>query len=236
MYKGIFIHVPKAAGTSMMDAFEPHQEDGVITEKTSFLKNPLLPLPLNLMFDFKISRAEVMRAVIGSYAWEKSFKCCFVRNPWDRYVSNWHWLTRRGQRRGWADRGWKGKDGEITFEDFVDQIGAAYEMPIQGYQHDKWHMRNQLEHITHRNGNILVDYVGRVENIEKDFAYVCKEMGLETLELPHTNHVGFHEGKARSPEPHYSTHYTPKLVDIVRERSAADIEAFGYEFEEADNV
>lgn len=233
MYKGIFVHVPKAAGTSMMIAFEPHQEDGLITEKTSFLKNPILPLPLNLMFDFKVSRTQVMRGVVGSYAWDHTFKFCFVRNPWDRYVSNWHWLTRTGQRTGWTDRGWKGKDGEITFEDFVHQIGAAYEMPIRGYQHDKWHMRNQIEHITDPSGKIMVDYVGRVENVEKDFAYVCEKMGYSQLELPHINYAGYHAGEKNTPQPHYSIHYTPQLRDLVAQRSAVDIEAFNYEFEEA---
>jgi|TARA_Y100000310_G_scaffold273765_1_gene289433 hypothetical protein len=231
MYKGIFIHVPKAAGTSMLEAFEPYKEDGLITDHSSCLKRPLLPLPINAMFDFKISSAALIRGALGAYAWKRTFKFCFVRNPWDRYVSNWHWLTRTGQRTGWTDRGWRGNDGEITFEDFVHQIGAAYEMPIQGYQHDKWHVRNQIEHMADQTGNIMVDYVGRVENIEKDFAHVCNEIGYPDLELPHTNHVGFYEGKERKKEPHYSTHYTPELVEIVRERSKADIEAFDYTFE-----
>jgi len=234
MYKGIFIHVPKAAGTSMMTAFEPYQESGLITEKTSMIKNPILPLPLFAMFDFKISRAQIMRHVVGSHAWNNTFKFCFVRNPWDRYVSNWHWLTRTGQRTGWADRGWQGQDGEISFEDFVRQIGAAYEMPISGYQHDKWHMRNQIEHISDQSGALMVDFVGRVENIQKDFQFVCDKIGVGELELPHQNHVGYHQGKTRTPEPLYTSHYTPDLVEIVRERSQADIEAFGYEFEKVD--
>ena len=232
MYKGIFIHVPKAAGTSMMTAFEPHQEDDLVTEKSSFMKNPILPLPLFHMFNFRVSRAEVMRNVVGKYRWDNTFKFCFVRNPWDRYVSNWHWLTRSGQRTGWADRGWKGSDGEISFADFVHQIGAAYDMPTEGYQHDKWHVRNQIEHITDRNGQLMMDFVGRVENIEKDFAHACKEIGHPEIELPHLNHVGYHDGDERVEEEHYSVHYTPDLVEIVAERSRADIEAFNYKFED----
>jgi chondroitin 4-sulfotransferase 11 len=233
MYKGIFIHVPKAAGTSMMTAFEPYQESSLVTEKTSFMKNPILPLPLLHMFHFRVSRAEVMRSVVGKYRWDSTFKFCFVRNPWDRYVSNWHWLTRTGQRTGWADRGWKGADGEISFADFVHQIGAAYNMPSEGYQHDKWHVRNQIEHITDGEGNLMMDFVGRVENIEKDFRHVCKEIGHPEIELPHLNHVGYHAGGERVEEEHYSTHYTPELVALVADRARADIEAFGYEFEDA---
>jgi hypothetical protein len=236
MYKGIFIHVPKAAGTSMMNAFEPHQENGLITEKTSFVKNPRVPLPLHAMFDFQVSRAEVIRSVVGSYAWDKTFKFCFVRNPWDRYVSNWHWLTRTGQRTGWAARGWKGQDGEITFKDFVHQIEAAYDIPTQGYQHDKWHMRNQIEHIVDLKGNIMMDFVGRVENLDEDFSYVCEKIGYKDLNLPHMNHVGYHSGEKLTTRPHYSTHYTPELIAMVAERSKADIDLFNYTFEGAPNV
>tara|TARA_B100001123_G_C15083541_1_gene936690 strand:- start:301 stop:1011 length:711 start_codon:yes stop_codon:yes gene_type:complete len=232
MYKGIFIHVPKAAGTSMMTAFEPYQEEGLITEKTSFLQHPMLPLPLLAMFNFDISRAEVMKSVIGSVRWDETFKFCFVRNPWDRYISNWHWLTRTGQRTGWVDRGWQGEDGNVSFHDFVHQIGACYDMPINQYQHDKWHMRNQIEHISDRSGTLMVDFVGRVENIVEDFAYACQEMGVPDIELPHLNHVGYHAGEDIKPEPHYSTYYTSELRDIVASRCKADIEAFGYTYEE----
>lgn len=232
MYKGIFVHVPKAAGTSMIDAFEPHQENGLVTENTSFLKRPVLPLPLIQMFNFEISRTEVMKSVIGSYAWDNTFKFCFVRNPWSRYVSNWHWLTRTGQRTGWADRGWKGVDGEITFEDFVHQVGDVYDRPVRRYQHDKWHMRNQIEHISDNQGNLMVDFIGRVENVEEDFATACNKVGLPDVTLPHLNHVGYHQGQDRTPQPHYSAHYTPELVELVRQRAKADIEAFEYEFED----
>ena len=233
MYKGIFIHVPKAAGTSMMQAFEPYQEDGLVTEKTSFIKNTVVPLPMLQMFNFDVSRAEVIRSVVGSYAWDRTFKFCFVRNPWARYVSNWYWLTSPGQRTGWAARGWKGNDGEITFEDFVHQVGAAYDMPISGYQHDKWHIRNQVEHIRDRNGNLMMDFVGRVENIVEDFAHVCKESGYPEITLPHLNHIGYYAGDEREEEEHYSVHYTPELVEIVAQRSWEDIEAFNYVFESA---
>ena len=231
MYKGIFVHVPKAAGTSMMQAFEPYQEKGLVTEKTSFIKHTVVPLPMLAMFNFDISRAELIRSVVGSYSWDRTFKFCFVRNPWARYVSNYHWLTRTGQRTGWADRGWKGTDGAVSFADFVHQVGAAYDMPIRGYQHDKWHIRNQIEHIVDRNGHIMMDFVGRVENIEEDFAHACKEVGLPQVTLPHLNHVGYHEGQTRAPEPHYSSYYTPELVQIVTERCRADIDAFDYSFE-----
>ena len=233
MYKGLFIHVPKAAGTSMMAAFEPYQESGLVTEKSSFMKNTVVPLPFYHMFDFQVSRAEVMKSVLGSYAWNKTFTFAFVRNPWDRYISNWHWLTRTGQRTGWADRGWEGKDGEITFESFVHQVGKAYDMPITGYQHDKWHIRNQIEHLTNRQGDVMVDFVGRLENLDKDFAHVCEKIGHPEIELPHLNHVESFTGGEFTPEPHYSTYYTEELRDIVAERARADIEYFGYEFEEA---
>ena len=232
MHKGLFIHIPKAAGTSMMAAFEPYQEDGLVTEKTSWMHIPKLPLPFIQMFDFQISRAEVMATVLGRYAWERTFKFCFVRNPWDRYVSNWHWLTRAGQRTSWNARGWEGTAGEISFESFVKQVGACYDKMYGKYQHDKWHLRNQADHITNQNGELMVDFVGRLENLDADFAYVCERIGHPEIELPHLNHIQSFTGEELAPEPHYSTFYTPELVDIVAERAKDDIDLFGYQFEQ----
>jgi len=232
VYKGLFIHIPKAAGTSMMAAFEPYQEDGLVTEKTSWMHIPKLPLPFIEMFDFEISRAQVMASVVGKYKWERTFKFCFVRNPWDRYVSNWHWLTRAGQRTCWNARGWEGTPGEVSFESFVKQVGRCYHTRYGQYQHDKWHLHNQLEHITNQAGEVMVDFVGRLENLDEDFAYVCEKIGHPEIELPHLNHIQSFTGEEHIPEPHYSTFYTEELRDIVAERSRADIEYFGYQFEE----
>ena len=69
------------------------------------------------------------------------------------------------------------------------------------------------------------------ESLEEEFYNICKEIDID-IKLPHLNYFGHQEGVPMQKEkPHYSTYYTDELVEIVRERSQADIGAFGYEFE-----
>jgi Sulfotransferase family len=68
-----------------------------------------------------------------------------------------------------------------------------------------------------------VDYIMRFENLEDDFRVVCAAIGISPAVLPKYN---------RSNREHYSTYYDDELRELVRERFAAEIERFGYTFEQ----
>ncbi|HEX4697661.1 MAG TPA: sulfotransferase family 2 domain-containing protein [Candidatus Udaeobacter sp.] len=68
-----------------------------------------------------------------------------------------------------------------------------------------------------------VDYVIHFENLNKDFQAVCETLGIPAASLQHYN---------RSNREHYSKYYDDELRELVRERFAAEIERFGYRFEE----
>jgi Sulfotransferase family len=68
-----------------------------------------------------------------------------------------------------------------------------------------------------------VDYVMRFENLTDDFRAVCAALDISPTILPKYN---------RSNREHYSKYYDEELRELVRERFAAEIERFGYVFEE----
>ena len=68
--KSIFIHNPKAAGTSIRNSF-PLEEYGVLSRHRMFPHNP----------------ASVVKRNVGEKCWDEYFKYGFVRNPYDRCVS-----------------------------------------------------------------------------------------------------------------------------------------------------
>ncbi len=233
----LYIHIPKTGGTSIKEVLK---NTNLITENSEVIKrHPLFHKNHLPVMNFKMSNAERFRGILGTERWAAAWKVAFVRNPWDRYVSNWKWLTRKEKlypRKGWQARGWKGSDGQVSFDNFVKQIAQCYiEIDrLHGYQHDKWHIRNQVDHIVDDQNNIMVDYVARYENIDEEFSLICKKAGLN-LTLPHLNHTGHYSGEPKEHEPkrvHYSSYYTPELVEIVRGRCRTDIEAFGYEYED----
>jgi hypothetical protein len=81
-----------------------------------------------------------------------------------------------------------------------------------------------LEYVANSKGDLLVDFLGRFENLGSDLLKVYDELGIELKTIPHEN---------RSVRGHYSSFYTPKTKMIVEERFKRDIEYFGYEFEGA---
>jgi Sulfotransferase family len=68
-----------------------------------------------------------------------------------------------------------------------------------------------------------VDYIMRFENLADDFRAVCNRLDISPVTLPQYN---------RSTRGHYSKYYDDELREFVRTRFAAEIERFGYTFEE----
>ncbi len=68
-----------------------------------------------------------------------------------------------------------------------------------------------------------VDYIMRFENLADDFRTVCRTLAISPPTLPRYN---------RSSREHYSKYYDDELRELVRTRFAAEIERFGYTFEE----
>jgi hypothetical protein len=68
-----------------------------------------------------------------------------------------------------------------------------------------------------------VEYIMRFEKLEDDFRTVCTALDISPRILPQYN---------RSNREHYSKYYDDELCELVRARFAAEIERFGYTFEQ----
>jgi hypothetical protein len=69
-------------------------------------------------------------------------------------------------------------------------------------------------------GKIIVDFVGRYENLTQDFQQVCQIVNIDTS-LPSIN---------RSVHRDYKSYYNSTTKKMVEEYFKADIELFGYTF------
>lgn len=93
-----------------------------------------------------------------------------------------------------------------------------------------------------RQGNLLVDFVGRFESLQQDFDRVCERLDIKESRLPHRNpsnkksrdlkrklkNMLFMNGENR----HHglTDFYDDETRDAVADYYRKDIETFGYQF------
>lgn len=133
------------------------------------------------------------------------FKFGFVRNPWDRAVSLYE------RREGLQLR------NRMTFGEFIDWMRLASSTCMHPVPH-----RYQLDWFVNPHGDVIVDFIGRYESLERDWARVANRLGIGVA-LPRVN---VNTEKKR----HYTEYYDDRTRAIVAGRFALDIEYFGYEF------
>ena len=151
------------------------------------------------------------RARLGLRAWDRKFKFCIVRNPWDKVVSHFHYRVQTNQTGL--------KDESV---DFGDWVGLTYRDRQAPYYDSPKFFMPQTEWISREDGKIIVDFVGRFEHLDEDFKKICEKLGRKGLSLPHDK---------KSNRGRYASYYTPETRDIVAEWFKADIDNFGYKFE-----
>jgi chondroitin 4-sulfotransferase 11 len=200
----IFVHIPKCAGTSIEKALIPiishHKDfrDFSEQEKSEFW----LPRKDGLQHS-ELTLYE------QHYDLREYFKFCFVRNPWDRAVSQITYL--------------KYLTGVTIFHKnkFKDNLYIYCNSQQKIYGHDLGAC--QLDYLRTISGKIHMDFIGRFETLRHDFQKVSALLGLKSVpNLPHLLNTRRRE--------HYSTFYDAESSEWVRSRFQKDIDFFGYEF------
>ena len=149
----------------------------------------------------KHATAAEIQATLPSPVFNKFFKFAFVRNPWAWQVSLYHYILQSPENIEY----------EITrkmgsFQKFVMSRAELH--------------RTQSGFLLDSEGNLLVDFVGKVENIEEDFSKICKKIGINS-KLPFTN---------VSKHTHYRDYYDAETRDLTAKIYQEDIARFGYMF------
>ena len=222
-HRFIFVHVPRTAGTSLTMALEADGakmefDQPAFFELQSWQRTPEIvqmlrrTIPNDALGNLPLKHipADALRAMLPAEVWNGYFKFSFSRNPWDRLVSIYHWIRRNSEHSDFFKAHFPDL---VTMIQKVDSFAAfvhEYVMIMPGI----------AAHIMDSAGTILVDYVGRFEDLEQSVQTIAEKTGLR-LELPHTN---------RMDRRQYRDYYTSETEEIVAKRFARDIELFGYAF------
>lgn len=210
-HKFIFFHVTKAGGTSVKKVLKDYSQ-----EPEHFkIKRPLKelegkPNPLYEMWESSVWHAkarDVKKEMPEEY--KKFYKFAFVRNPWDWQVSYYHFILKESTHiRHELVKSMSG------FEEYLEWvINTKNPFP-------KGATKLQKDIIAEKEGNIIVDFVGRYETLAQDFQYVGKILNINSS-LPHLN---------KSEHRDYQAYYTDKTRKLVEEHFEEDIQLFGYNF------
>jgi len=220
-YRCIFVHCPKVAGQSVEQAFV--DAEGLTWESREALllrrnRDPSAGPPrlAHLRAADYVACGHVDRATFDAY-----FKFAFVRDPYERMRSFHAYL---------------GGPEPTPLSDFVK---GAFAEDLWTAKH--WFVRPQADFLHGDDGRLLVDFVGRFERIEADFAHVSAHVGLPDDGLPRRN-VSSGTGSravrrlrslARRVGIGTRTRPAHELMDaaardVVESLFAADFDAFGY--------
>lgn len=226
----LFIHIPKTAGQSVEHVFLALNGLSWATREALLLRandDPAMGPPRLA----HLTAGDYLRyGYLTPEQFQTYFKFAFVRNPWARMVSLYRHLSYG-----------------VAFRDFL--MG---EFRTRVWKEMYWFVRPQVEFIMSEDGDWLVDFVGRFENLQRDFDAICRQLGLPSTPLPHVNKAQDHAVKVRpslhprrllrylrkrryrrpAPQfPHWRDYYDESTRSLVATLYAEDIHRFGYAFE-----
>jgi hypothetical protein len=222
----LFVHVPKTAGQSIERFFMARH--GLTWKERSQLLIRSNPDPACGPEELAHMTAREYRDLgyLAGEAFSRYFKFAFVRNPWDRIVSEY-------------------KFRKEYYEHFSFRKFVLERLPQRDPYSDYYrHITPQCEFLFDQGGALIVDFVGRFENLQNDFNQVCARLGIRNSLLPHANSSGTKHGKLKKRlkrsllerktplTRHYTRYYDTELVGLVGKMYEADISAFGYRFGE----
>lgn len=194
-HKAIFVHIPKNGGTTITTLLK---RDRFLGRKT------------NLPNDHTggVENIAELRELLGSEA-DEYFSFGFVRNPWDRFVSAYHYVCQRRPHMT-----------SVTSHDGFSEFVSAFASDPEEYMKIRY-FRPQISYLGNSEGLLPIDFVGRFENFESDLKSVLDRLGIRRKLMRH---------RKKTARADYRQYYTAKERGAVAEAYARDVEYFDYKF------
>jgi hypothetical protein len=222
-FKFIFVHIPKTAGTSVTSVLSRYTNYCDLEIGGTEFGERIQPAYQRRFGVAKHSTANALRNLVGPVTWSKYFSFAFVRNPFSRCLSTFHFL------RKWEGAGEEFAKKMRSFSSFEEYVLS-----------DLWEESNGPDDIFRpqvhwlrarpKAQELLVDSVGFVEKIEEDLARIVNVIDpgrgqLRVSAVPKLNR----SGAAPTADIH-DDRVLEKIVTHYRD----DFDAFAYSTDYAD--
>ena len=141
----------------------------------------------------------------------------FVRNPWDRLVSTWASKVENTLEHCFKKHPEYKMEMGMSFDAFIKSIDRISEPP------EWWdaHIRPQWYSTCNLRGDVILDYIGRMENYDEDLRHIQKHMTLEPIRPKTLN---------KTKRNDYRTYYNSITARIVAKIYERDIDLFKYSY------
>ncbi|GFM34410.1 sulfotransferase family protein [Desulfovibrio subterraneus] len=150
----LFIHIPHNAGEAISSAFGLSSSDHYTARELNWW--------------------------MGKRCYERFFTFCFVRNPYDRFLSLY-----RNARSPREESEHSAADYELLRN---ADLETCAELLLLGKLSRQWHP--QTSWFLNDTGEIIVDYIGRYETLNEDLAFVSQRICGEYLLMPDRHTAG----------------------------------------------
>ncbi len=146
--------------------------------------------------------AKKVKSLIEPSIWNGYYKFCFERNPFDRAISLYYFL---------------GKNSSIEFDEWLKNNYTNLSLK------SNWNIYTI-------NDKVVVDFIGKYENIQSDLTFVCKR-----LNIPFDGYLPKAKGFFRNDRRTYYEFLNAEQIQIISECNSNVIDLLSYDNENQNN-
>ena len=201
-HKFIFVAIPKTGTHSVREALRPHFGPDDEEQARLFIEKKLNNAELAALGHGHIGLS-TLRQHMDPAQFDSYFKFAFVRNPFDRFVSFCAFFTK--------NNGLFERDPKSAMRHFLFAAPPMNNIVFQP----------QNTFVANAQGELLSDFIGRVETMQSDYDAICERLGIPSEQLGRQN---------SSQHDEYRSYYDQQLIDGVAKLYGRDLELFGYDF------
>lgn len=202
LHKFIFVAVPKTGTHSVRQALREQMGEEDI-EQVGLFVNKRFPMPELAAIRHGHLTLRQVKPFLPAADFQSYFKFGFVRNPFDRFISYCAFMTR----------------DQDVFE--RDPKAVMRHLLFTAPPRDHILFQPQHQFFVDDDGEMVSDYVGRIEQMQSSYEEICRRIGIPSRALDRVN---------ATRRGDYRDYYDQQLIDGVATLYARDLDQFGYAF------
>ncbi|SMD36464.1 Sulfotransferase family protein [Reichenbachiella faecimaris] len=205
-YRFIFFHTPKVAGSSITKALRKYSN--YPNERIyNYMIDYLGEIPAIGLYPLHISPIDLYKKLKNKNTFDTFLKIAFVRNPWDWHVSQFNY--HKQNRNAFFFKTFQ----KFSFREYIDWATDP--------ENIKKARSSQFDFLSNNQGELMVDFIGRYENLQEDFNKICDKLQIDE-KIPIVN--------TSKRNKNYREYYDDYTKNKIEDTFKKDLEKFNYNF------